>query len=140
MDRELAGYPGAVVPIVSFVFGGPVWFEGPTWIRDPAKETQDRFLAEVAGVLTAGDHVFVSRGRIPVASLRDVLGQPIPGLGFDAREAALFFIDHSPAANWAHRCTYVLVGEDGRLARAEHLWPPADDVELVRFPARARAQ
>jgi hypothetical protein len=63
----------------------------------------------------------------------DVHGAQIPGLGPLAGKIALFFIDQDPQANWEHRCCYLLMAPDGGFAKADHVWPPSDELHLTKL-------
>jgi hypothetical protein len=63
-------------------------------------------------------------------TLLDACEAPIESLSAASGEAALFFIDQDPLANWGHECLYVLVYPDGRVVYGESQLPPSDSIEL----------
>jgi hypothetical protein len=57
--------------------------------------------------------------------------KPVPGLGPLPGKAAFFFVDQCPEANWAHECCYILMTPEGGIAKADYIWPPDPNIELV---------
>jgi hypothetical protein len=97
----------------------------------PSSEEKQTFWQSLARELSSGDEVFVAKEYVPLQTLRDAMGEALPGLEGLSGEAALFFIDKDPRANWAHSCEYVLLRNNGSILRITHRWPPHESISLL---------
>lgn len=104
---------------------------GGSRLEHPTREIQHDFWRSCGPTLHAEDRVSVARGMVASDRIRDVRRESVPGLAPFDGTAALFFVDRAPGRNWAHPCTYVVVLPDGRIRRADHLWPPWAALELI---------
>jgi hypothetical protein len=97
----------------------------------PSSEEKQTFWHNLARELSSGDEVFVANEYVLLQTLRDAMGEILPGLEDLSGEAALFFIDKEPRANWAHSCEYVLLRHNGSILRIVHGWPPHESIPLL---------
>ncbi|HEX2570949.1 MAG TPA: hypothetical protein VH877_15425 [Polyangia bacterium] len=121
LDQRLRKMPSPVVPILKEVFG----VERPRWILEPSLAVQRLFWERCGADFVPPAQIHLVAGWVATEQLRDLHGRVIPGLEAAPGEAALFFIDLEPQANWGHPCEYVLIGRDGNITRARYHWPPA---------------
>jgi hypothetical protein len=122
------------VSIAQEVFGARRGAGDPRWMLDPPPEFIRRFWELFAARIDPHQEVSIAEGRVLLEGVRDAHDRAIPGLGSLAGEAALFFVDLDPEANWAHPCAYVALSIDGEPIWAEHRWPPSEAIRLVPLP------
>lgn len=127
----------AVVSVAREVFRAPPGSGGPAWILDPPPETIRRFWERFGPAILPDTPVFVAEGKVLIEQVQDAHDRPVPGLAGHAGEAALFFVDLEPMAEWAHPCAYILWPDEGEPLHVEHRWPPAESIRLVPLPLRA---
>jgi hypothetical protein len=99
----------------------------------PSAEEKQIFWQTLAQEISSGDEVFAANEYVLLQNLRDAMGEALPGVGSLSGEAALFFIDKDPRANWAHACEYVLLPSNARIVRIPHCWPPHESIVLLPF-------
>jgi hypothetical protein len=100
----------------------------------PSSEEKQTFWQNLARELSIGDEVLVAKEYILLQTLRDAMGEMLPGVEGLSGEAALFFIDKEPRANWAHSCEYVLIQKNAPILRITHCWPPHESIPLLPLP------
>jgi len=132
-DRRFHRPERRVVSIEREVFAERVGEGGRQWVLDPPPEDQRRFWQLFGSAIKPHEQVFVGEGRVLIETLSDVHDRPLPGLEGKSGEAALFFVDRNPDANWSHRCSYILLPKGGEALRIDidHGWPPSEAVRLV---------
>ncbi len=121
----------SVVSVAQEVFGARRGAGDLRWILDPPPETTRRFWALFGDRIEPHHEVSVAEGRALLEGVRDAHDRPVPALDGLSGEAALFFVDLAPDANWSHPCAYVAFPAVGEPVWAEHFWPPAEDIRLV---------
>lgn len=140
MDDVLREQPArASIAILEEVLGVPGRPTAAVWIATPRRDLQRRFWKELGPRITRDHEVYVAEGMILAEDVRDIHERPLAALAGELGESALFFVDRDPTARWAHACTYVLVSDDGPVVTADHVWPPAGALRLVRLPRLAVA-
>ena len=134
LDRSLGSLAPAAVPILHEVFDGPRDQPGPIWVTSPPPSL-DAIFWRTAGVdLHPHAVAWKAIGFVDAGRIHDLFDERVPGLEGASGEAALYFVDHAPAANWAHPCEYVLLSPSGDvIARAAHMRPPASGIRLDRL-------
>lgn len=108
--------------------GGSVGAGHPRHYRQPtARENATaRFWKYASEGLTPEHQVRASRVPLLAGCVVDVMGAPVFEIALNDFKAFLFWVDEEPMANWAHRCRYVLVSENGTVVSVSREWPPAD--------------
>lgn len=137
-DERFRRSQRSVVSVDREVFGAPPGSAGSTWILDPPPETLRRFWKRFGPEITHDTPVFVAERKILMDDIRDYHDRLIPGLEGRSGEAALFFVDLDPMADWAHPCEYILWPDDGEPLRIKHHMPPSEAFRLLPLPRPPR--
>ncbi len=93
-------------------------------------------LRDLLGHSEQGRRIFAAKAEITATSVSTPTWRG--EIALSGGPGWLFFIDDVPAANWAHRCRYVLVSEDGGLHVETASTPPRnmdDFEELTSWPS-----
>ena len=132
MDRSFAGVHAEFLAILQQVQHVQTAIAGPVLVIEPPADWQRLFWHRAADQFAAVAEIFVAVGRIRGAEVRDMLGRELPGFSGQTEDAALFFVDEMPPANWAHRCSYVLVRPGAEPVIVHHDTPPSAAIQLER--------
>ena len=119
----------SIAQVMDLAFGAPE-LPGPRWALVPPLAVRRELLGLIDGDLARGSVVHVLPEPLHIRDVRDAFGEPVlptaeGGTGY------LFFVDREPGVAWGHSCEYLFLSQNGKLARHEAIWPPANLDRLV---------
>lgn len=137
-DKRFHRPERSVVSVDREVFGAPPGSAGSQWILNPPPTTLRSFWEHYASEIPRDAYAFVAEGKVLIEGVADAHDRPLHGLEGRSGEAALFFIDLDPMADWAHPCAYILWPDNGEPLRIEHHMPPSEAFRLLPLPRPPR--